>query len=119
VEVRDVRATVPRGVDPFVTPIIVTALVTVAAAAAIIDWVRRRTQCQIILDVRQAGTFSKTVDCRVRDGRIIVLAQDGTRVEIHDVPELFDFGAIVDAGLGGGGAAVATAALRGGASVDR
>jgi hypothetical protein len=115
--IRDIRASAPKGVDPFITPIVVTAIVSAGALASIVEWLRKRTQCQIVLDARQPASITKTVDCRVRDGRIIVLASDGTRVQVVDVPELFDFNALIHASLTGGSDAIASAALEGGASV--
>lgn len=92
-------------------------MVAAGGLAALILWIRSKTGCQLLIHVRD-DRIHKELDCRIRDGRVIVIARDGVRVDIIDTPPLLDFNGIVKAALSEGGDAVATAAQLAGATVQ-
>jgi hypothetical protein len=55
--------------------------------------------CQVLIDVRRK-TIQK-IDCRIHDGRLIILTRDG-RVTITDPPPLFDLPQLIPAALRSG-----------------
>lgn len=99
-------------------PIVIAAVIGSSALAALVMKIRQKFGCQVLIDAR-GEEIDKQVDCSVRDGRVIVLAKDGVRVEIIEAPEIMDFTAIAEAAIGGAsGNAVQQAAEAAGAKVE-
>jgi len=106
-----------RGVDPHLPLTIFATVSSVAVIGSLaLSWVQRRG-CQVILDVR-GGKVRKEVDCRVRDGRLIIIAVDGISVQITDAPQLVDLTSIINAAITAGSDAVKALATASGARVD-
>jgi hypothetical protein len=70
---------------------------------------RKGHMCQEIIDAREKP-LKREKDCSIRDGRIIVIASDKQKVEIHDVPDSFDLTKVIEAAIKSGGEAVKAAA---------
>ena len=58
------------------------------------------------------------LDCSIKDGRIILVTEGDTKVEIVDVPEVLDMSEVLAAALSSGAEAVRAAAERSGARVE-
>jgi hypothetical protein len=100
---------------PFI-PIVIGATIGVhALAALIISW-RDHHQCRTLIDARK-DDLEQIIDCRIKDGRIIVVANDGTQVQIIDAPNAFDLTEVLKAGVSSTGDAVKAAAEAAGATV--
>jgi hypothetical protein len=104
------------GILP-IAPIVLAATVALPLLSALVMWVRSKTRCQVIVDARGEKVVSD-VDCRVRDGRVIVLTAGDTKVQLTDIPELFDMTKVVSAALLGDASAVKAAATDAGAKVE-
>ena len=89
------------------------------ALVQLLMWIRSKTMCQIVIDAT-GPSISKQIDCRVRDGRLIVLARENVRVEVKDLPLAVDLTEVVKAALGGDAASIQSAAeaVGGNVSVD-
>jgi hypothetical protein len=113
----DVEMTEERGILP-ILPFVVAAVLGAAGMAQIWMFIRGKTQCQIIVDAR-GDSIKKEIDCRIKDGRIIVLTKDAERIEIVDAPPAIDFTGITQAVLTGGADSVVDAVEKAGAKVFR
>jgi hypothetical protein len=98
-------------------PIVLGAVVALSGLSTLVMWIRAKTRCRSIIDVR-GGTVSQQLDCSIKDGRIIVVTEGDTKVEIVDVPEVLDMSEVLAAALSSGAAAVREAAERSGARVE-
>jgi hypothetical protein len=98
-------------------PIVLGAVVALSALSTLVMWIRAKTGCRSIIDVR-GGTIAQQVDCKVRDGRIIVVTEGDTKVEIVDVPEVLNMSDVLSAALSSGAEAVKAVAERAGAQVE-
>lgn len=76
------------GILPVFAAVIV-GTITAAAVAQIANWLMKNDECQQIMDFR-SDDVKVTVNCEIRNGRIIVVAKDGLQVVVHDVPDLID-----------------------------
>jgi hypothetical protein len=104
-----------KGIVPIL--IIVGAIAGVAAVADLVMRIRAKTQCQEVIDARQAE-IKVTKNCDFRDGRIVVISADSQKVEIHDVPDGLDVTKVLEAALKGGADAVKAAAEAAGAKAS-
>ncbi len=103
----------PHAIVPII-PIVIGAALGAAAIAALVEYIRRTHACQQTIDARRTPVVTKT-DCSVRNGRVIVITKDNQKVEIHDVPQIFDFTKVAKAALSGAADAVKKAAELAGA----
>ena len=111
----NIRLREQLGVVPLL-PLALLATVAIPTLAALFMWIRSKTGCQVIVDARGEKIVTD-VDCRSRDGRVIVVTKDDTRVQLTDVPELFDMNKVITAALTGGADLVRDAAKLAGATV--
>jgi nucleoside-triphosphatase len=81
--------------------LLITGSCGIAVILSALEWLRSKTRCQVVLDVR-GGKVRKSVDCRVRDGRIMVIGEAGTSVDLHEVPPLLDLGSVIAAAMQSG-----------------
>jgi hypothetical protein len=96
----DVDITRPRaGIDPITITVI--AVLAVSAIGDLIMRIRAKRQCRQIIDARN-GEVKTKMDCDIKDGRIIIVASDGDKVEIADVPDGVDLGKIIETAKTGG-----------------
>jgi hypothetical protein len=98
-------------------PIVLGAVVALSALSTLVMWIRAKTRCRSIIDVR-GGTVAQQLDCSIKDGRIILVTEGDTRVEIVDVPEVLDMSEVLAAALSSGAGAVRAVAERSGARVE-
>jgi len=113
----EVRKASPEEADTRVFPIIPVVIAAVIGIHALCDLILRwrdKHQCRTLLDARKAKV-KQEIDCRIKDGRIIVIAKDKTKVEIVDVPQAFDLTEVLKAGVTSTGEAVKAAAETAGA----
>jgi hypothetical protein len=90
-------------------PIVIGAVIGASALVDIYLRWRKNHMCQQIIDARKEGTPIITVNCEVKDGRIIVLLPEG-KVEIHEVPDGVNIADLLKAALSGGVDALKAAA---------
>jgi hypothetical protein len=95
----DVSLTEEQGIVDLL-PYVVSALVALAGFAEVALTTRSRTRCQQIIDVR-SKTVKSSVDCSIRDGRIIIIAPGG-KVTIHEPEKLVDINQVIAAALRSG-----------------
>ena len=100
----DIRLPEEKGFFPIV-PVVIACVIGISGIAALIAWVVSKRRCQVILDAR-TEPIRKEIDCRIRDGRLIILTKDGERVEIVEVPPAIDFTEIAKAAVTGGASLV-------------
>jgi hypothetical protein len=81
-------------------PYVVTGLVALAGLTDVLASIRGRRRCQQIIDVR-GKTITSTVDCSVRDGRLIIVAKGG-KVTIHEPGRLLDLTKVIETALQSG-----------------
>jgi hypothetical protein len=98
-------------------PIIVGAVIGVSALVDVYVRWRKNHMCQEIIDARDKGKPEITVNCDIKDGRIIVLLPEG-KIEIHEVPDGVNIADLLQTALSAGAEAVKTAAEKIGAKVD-
>ena len=92
----------------------------IAGVGALADFISSqiaRRQCQEIVDAR-GDEVKVSKNCDFHDGRILVIAKDGLKVDIHDVPANVNITAVLQAALKEGGSAVKAAAEAAGAKAD-
>lgn len=106
----DVSLTEEQGIVDLL-PYVISALVTLGGLAEVALAARARTRCQQIIDVR-SKTVKSSVDCSVRDGRIIIIASGG-RVTIHEPEKLVDLNQVITAALRSGAKAAHELAITG------
>jgi hypothetical protein len=92
----DVSLTEEQGIVDLL-PYVIYALVAVAGFAEVALGIRARTRCQQIIDVR-SKTVKSSVDCSIRDGRIIIIAPGG-RVTIHEPEKLVNLNQVIAAAM--------------------
>jgi hypothetical protein len=78
----------PEGILPII-PIIIGAAIAVSALVELVKYIRDKNPCLVIIDA-QTSPVSTTVDCDDQSGRMVVITKDGSKVDIHDAPRLFD-----------------------------
>jgi hypothetical protein len=104
----DVDISQPQaGFDPITITVI--AVLAVSAIGDVVMRIRAKRQCRQIIDARN-GEVKTKLECAIKDGRIIVIAGDGDKVEIADVPDGVDLGKVIEAAKTGGAAKVKEAA---------
>jgi hypothetical protein len=96
-------------------PIVIGATIGVTALANLVISIRGHSQCRTLIDARK-DELEQRIDCRIKDGRIIIVANDGTQVQIIDAPDAFDLTEVLKAGVSSTGDAVKTAAEAAGAT---
>lgn len=104
-----------RGLFPLL-PLVVAGVVAGTVIVQLVMHIRDKTRCQVLIDAR-SQKIHKEIDCRVRDGRLIVLTSDRFKVQISDGGKLLDMTEVVTAALSGGWEAVSKAAEALGAHV--
>jgi hypothetical protein len=90
---------------------VISALFGIAGLAQVALWVRDKTGCRTIYDVRHKRILTE-VDCRIRDGKIVIFAKGG-KITIHDPDKLVDFDRVIQTAIKSG-ANVATKAISAG-----
>jgi hypothetical protein len=103
-----------RGIVPLL-PFVLAGLLAINSIASLIMWVRSKTTCRTIIDARD-DELRTDIDCRIRDGRIIVIANDDTRVEVTDAPPMLDLTKVLASALGGTAASMVSVLETTGAS---
>jgi len=104
-----------HSLDPMVFPMIITGVIAGAGiVTSLISWLRRQRRCLLIIDARES--IKMIFDCTEREGRTIVIARDGTRVEVVEPGELLDFGDVVKAAITQGAESAVRIAESAGAS---
>jgi hypothetical protein len=98
-----------------IVAVVIGAVIGVHALADLILRWRDKHHCRTLIDARKAKV-KQELDCRIKDGRIIVIAKDNTKVEIIDVPEAFNLTEVLKAGVSSTGEAVKAAADAAGAT---
>jgi hypothetical protein len=111
----DVHEVDQKGILPIIG-IVIAGVIGLGGLASLAMWIRGKFGCQQIFDLTGSEP-KKTIDCATRDGRIIILAKDGIKVEVIEVPEAFDLTAVLKAGVTAGGDAAKEAAKAAGATV--
>lgn len=99
---------------PFI-PVAIAAVIAAGGFAGVIDAIRGRRRCRTMIDAR-GDDIETTYDCKMKDGRIIVVASDKTQVEIIDAPDAFNLTEVLKAAVSAGGDAVKGAAEAAGAT---
>jgi hypothetical protein len=113
----NVTVTEQRGILPLI-PIVIAAVVGLAGLGSLVAYVLQKFGCQVTLDCRKEPV-KKDIDCRIRDGRLIVITKDSMKVEVIEVPKVVDFTEVTKAALTGSADAVKKAAEAAGAKVDK
>jgi hypothetical protein len=113
-DVRDVDDR--RGLLPIIGAVVAAVIGVSALAELIMRW-RDKHRCQQLIDAR-AGEIKQSVNCDIRDGRIIVVTGDNSKVEIVDAPKGIDLTEVLKAAMSGSADAVKKAAEDGGAQVE-
>ena len=103
------------GILPLL-PIVIGALMGLSGLASLVMWIRSKTRCQVVIDAR-GETLQKEIDCRIRDGRIVVVTKDNVKVQLLEVPDVFDMQKVLTAALSAGAGAVKSVAEAAGATV--
>jgi hypothetical protein len=101
-----------------VLPIFIAGLLALRELAALVVWIHDKTRCRVLIDARHERIYQE-IDCRSRDGRVVVVTKDDEKVEIFDVPPMRDFTGIINAAVSLGADGVAKAAEAAGMSVER
>ncbi|KKL45045.1 hypothetical protein LCGC14_2359640, partial [marine sediment metagenome] len=87
-------------------PVIVGGVLTVVTLVKVIFYVIREFRCRSILDLT-VDPPKNTVDCSVRDGRLILITRDGQTVEVVNPPkDDLDLAKLIEAALSGNKSAV-------------
>jgi hypothetical protein len=104
----DVSLTEEQGIVDLL-PYVISVLVALAGFAEVALAILSRTRCQQIIDVR-SKTVKSSVNCSIRDGRIIIIAPGG-RVTIHEPEKLVDLSQVIAAALRSGAKAAHALAI--------
>ena len=83
-EVQDLHGLLP------LIPIVIGGSIAAAAITSLIFYIRSKGECQQLFDFR-SGEIKHHIDCRFKNGRIIVIADNNQQVEISDVPSAINF----------------------------
>lgn len=116
--VTDVERRTEEGVIPLLLPIVVGAALGGGALTGIILWIREKFGCLMVVDARGDGEPKISQHCEDRHGRVILIAADDAKIELQDVPPVFDFTAVAKAVIEGGAEAVKEAAESAGATAE-
>jgi hypothetical protein len=114
-EAEGIRRREEHGILP-ILPIVIGAVIAAGGLATLVMFIRAKTRCQVLIDAR-GKTIHKEIDCKIRDGRLIILTKDGEKVEVVEAPEILDLTEITKAALTAGAEAVKAAAEAAGAKV--
>jgi len=108
----DVPTQPPTGFEPI--SITIAAVIGISAISELILRWKAKRGCQQIVDARQ-DQIKTEMNCKVKDGRIIVLTRSGEEVEIVEAPQGIDLTEVLKAAASGGAAEVKKAADAAGA----
>lgn len=99
-------------------PIIIGGILSVIALVKVILYIIREFRCRSTLDLRVEPP-KNTVDCTVRDGRLILITPEGSKVNVIEPPkDDLDLGKLIKAAMSGGKGAVDHVAIETGAKVE-
>lgn len=104
-----------EGVIPVLLPFVVAALIGAAGITSIVIYIGIRRGCLVVVDARGDDVKVKQ-HCEIRDGRVILVAGDDTKIELKDVPPLLDFTKIATTVVEQGAEAAKSAAEAAGAT---
>jgi len=104
------------GVLPLL-PIVVGAFIGLAGLASLVMWIRSKTACQVLIDVR-GKKIQKEIDCSIRDGRIILVTKGNVKVQLVEIPQLLDMEKVLTAAISANAEAVKSVAEAAGARVQ-
>jgi hypothetical protein len=108
----DVPAERPTGLEPI--SLTIAAVIGIHAISELILRWKAKRGCQQIIDARQ-DEIKTEMNCKVKDGRIIVVSRSGEKVEIVEAPQGIDLTEVLKAAASGGAAEVKKAADAAGA----
>jgi hypothetical protein len=103
------RTTEEPGTRFAFIPIAIAAVIIAGGVAKLIKSLRAQDDCRTTIDAR-GDDIETTYDCTIKDGRIIVVAGDNTKVDIIDAPDVFDVTEVLKAAASATGEAVKKAA---------
>lgn len=78
-----------KGILPII-PIVIGGSIAAAAIAQLVIRIRDNYECQQLFDFRSNG-IKHVVDCRFKNGKILIIADKDQQVEITEAPDILDF----------------------------
>ncbi len=98
------------GVLPVIgLPFVIAALVGTAGLTSIVVWIITHFGCLVVIDAR-GEDVKVNRHCEDRSGRVILVADEKTKIEVSNVPPLINFTDIVKTAVEKGAGAAKTAA---------